>query len=985
MASSALRWAALVGLLFASTGLAQHLDLTAPPDRLVLPGDFVTLVFHVTSAAGDTLSTSVDAPDGFAVLAPPSELDLEPGRRTALAVTVEVPLTAPALSTARVALMLRGAGGLAHADVILTVGARSHVTLSAPPTVPLDDPAIPVTITNLGNVEQTVRLQASSAGTALTDTTITVAVGATTTLDVPATGEGIVSLTLTGDGVPAQNAVVRVVREGLAPPPPLALRGVFEGGASVPAAGAASLELRGPLSDFLDVDLSLAAPTVRDSYLGLTSDAWTFRLGDLGTGPFGLRLPADLGARGTLDVGPADLGAAVAWAGEDQAAGYLLAGRAAREGTWGFATGVDSGRLMAVAHAGQHLADVRWSGDARWSGADLGFQVRAAQFDRTHVGTVSASVSGRDLLGPTGGLNVSLAYGDSDLALYGSVDAPVGRETEWSAQGGTSLRLPVAVPGSLYLRASTAPTDHRVSVAYAGVLGSAWQTSSQVGSVWTDRGFGWLGASSWSYVPSDALVLGLDGRVIYYPAEGSVGGDITVRSHADVGAFATDVDAGWDLDSGAVGLSSSLIREATPWTLSLDTSLGVAADRSVEAGVSLRAAYAFELLVPDAVIRWAGGRKLATVRGRVTTPSEGGGADGIDGIAFDIDGTTVRTDGSGTFEATLEPGHHRIRLHVASIPIELRYDGPTERDVDLAPKQVLDLTFDLAPVAALRGRVLTDTNGDGVPDQPATPIAAAVRLQAAGLPSRVLSVAADGTFEARGLTPGDASVQLTGLPLGAVVVGDRAKHLLLTAGQVAEVEFLVRPAAVTAPSFSSSAMRVRRITVDPDRVPPGTAPWLRVTVSGSPERVVVRTSATEVALRHEGEAWVGRIPVPEDATAGVLPFTVAAQATDPEVTRRGQVLVDPQAPAFEPGSPPAVRGGDSVALTVTVYGAATGVHFDPPFGVVSAAAETEPGSWSATLRVPTGTAEGVYEVPFTIDRGERTSWSGTIRLRVLGR
>jgi hypothetical protein len=279
--------------------------------------------------------------------------------------------------------------------------------------------------------------------------------------------------------------------------------------------------------------------------------------------------------------------------------------------------------------------------------------------------------------------------------------------------------------------------------------------------------------------------------------------------------------------------------------------------------------------------------------------------------------------------------------------------------------------------------VVTDANGDGVADQPAVAVPATVRLLAPGNAARTLTVAADGTFEARGLTPGEATVQLAGLPLGAAAVGDAEQNVRLIAGQVAEVEFLVRPAAVTAPSFASSAARVRGIELDAERVPPGSAPWVRVTVSGSPERVVVRTDATEVVLRHEADAWVGRIPVPDGATTGVLAFTVAAQSSDTDVTRKGQVLVDPQAPAFEPESPSAVRGGDSVELTVTVYDAATEVRFEPPFGDVRPASETAPGSWTATLLVPTGTPEGVYEVPFTIERGSRGTLTGRVRLRIL--
>ena len=168
--------------------------------------------------------------------------------------------------------------------------------------------------------------------------------------------------------------------------------------------------------------------------------------------------------------------------------------------------------------------------------------------------------------------------------------------------------------------------------------------------------------------------------------------------------------------------------------------------------------------------------------------------------------------------------------------------------------------------------MLEDADADGIADTPRRGAAARLLLiDAEGL-YRSLNTDPQGTFSARGLLPGEVTLQLAQYPIGSVILGEATRKLTVQAGEVSEVTFLLQPARTRARSFGASSLRVRRVSPSAERVPPGAAPLVRVTVQGDAERVSVRTAAGSADLSLKGDVWFGYVDVPLDTPPRCLSF-----------------------------------------------------------------------------------------------------------------
>ena len=217
-----------------------------------------------------------------------------------------------------------------------------------------------------------------------------------------------------------------------------------------------------------------------------------------------------------------------------------------------------------------------------------------------------------------------------------------------------------------------------------------------------------------------------------------------------------------------------------------------------------------------------------------------------------------------------------------------------------------------------------------------------------------------------------------------MLLGEATRKLPVQAGEVSEVTFLLQPARTRARSFGVSALRVRRVSPSAERVPPGAAPLVRVTVQGDAERVSVRTTAGSADLSLKGDVWLGYIyiDVPLDTPPGVYPFEVTAQRGDESTSRRGQFVIDADIPLLEVTADGPIRAGESLNISAIPLFKAAEVKVVSPLGDVELI-EIEEGQYAAQLPVAANTKDAVYELLFRAVREDGTVVEQVSRVRVL--
>jgi hypothetical protein len=474
----------------------------------------------------------------------------------------------------------------------------------------------------------------------------------------------------------------------------------------------------------------------------------------------------------------------------------------------------------------------------------------------------------------------------------------------------------------------------------------------------------------------------LDARLDYRPATGRVGGRVGAQARFATDPFDVALAFGWDLAERDVAVGAVGTWTDGPWSLELDATVGYGFGPNDagrwRADVALSGTYAFELAVPDFVADLAGGRRSGALEGRATTAS----GEPLAGVVLRVGRFRAVTDDAGAYRLDLVPGRYDVEVDVATVPIAYRLSGATRASVEVGLRTTTTFDVAVARTTVLRGRVLEDRDGDGVADAPARPVAARLRVIDGDGLGRIVVADAAGAFEVRGLPAGAARVEVFDLPLGASVVGDVARDLVLQPGSPEDLTILVRPVPAQVATFGGGALRVRSVASEAPRVPPGSAPLVRVEVAGAADGVVFEVGAERVPLERDGSGWIGRVPVPATAGAGVLPFLVVARSGDEVAERRAQVVVDPEAPLLDASGDGPVRAGAALRLDVVAYFAAASVAVDGPFGAIELA-EGAPGRWTGVLDVPADAPDAVAELAITAFARDGAVASVAYRFRVL--
>ena len=1002
--------------------------VAAPPDRLVVPGEFVTLVFRVGADVDAEAEVRIETREGFAVLRRTERLATVAGRGVPLAVTVEVPADAPAGLDEIVRVAVAVSGGRAEAEVRLTVAELRELTLEAPDPFVLDGEAAIVTVRNAGNVAAEVRLELRLNGAPVDVAEERVGALEVARLALRPTRAGIHELVLEGTGVDLRRPF-RVIRVG----PPEPERPVLTGSVALvasrqePRFGVEAV-LRGSLSDYLFLD-ALASDRIERSFLELrrvgdpsgadgaapgptASDeapgdelrVRRARLGASGRAPFRLTLPDLVG--GLVQTGAARWEVALAAGDDDGAPAAYLAGRrsfdgpSSTDGAVAAGGGLDAGGARLAVRGELDGSTAAVVGEAAYRDGALDASVRVDGVDPLDDTRFRAAAR---LDGAFGSDPRLLVEGTARAA---SLDAVFGRvvldlsapHASW--RFGATVGLPSGLPGRLRQRLQLGSDASHALLEIDTALGDGWRNQTSFGVVADADGAALRASSSVLGLigPSNAVQAYAD--VSRSLVDGRWSGSLAARGEATLDELALRASGAWRPSEGAVELTVGGDWSLADAELSLD--LGVRAEdgaaRTFEARLEGR--YPFALTVPEPIVELSGGRRLGTLEVVVTAP------DGpLGDVLVRVGDYRIRTDRQGRAAALLPPGAVEVRVDGDELPTAYALPLGAARTVVVEARRTRTVAIGVVRTGSLHGRLLLDSDGDGTADLPARGAPGRVVLVEENGVVRDLEIAPDGRFVARGLRPGSVDLRIVGLSVGSAVLGPSERRLRVESGRNEVDAILVRPPSSVARTFGGDAPRIAGIAPQQERVPPGSAPIVTVTVLGEADEVLLEAGGRQRSMVRAGDVWRARAAVPDDAVAGVLPIAVTARNAAGERTRRGQIVIDPEVPLVrldavgpvEPGGVLEVRLTALASVASAAVASATATDPGRPVPLAPAdaseAAEAEDGALVdaifgelvGELAIAPDAADGVHRVTVTGTFDDGSSFTAEADFRVVAR
>ena len=549
---------------------AQPVQVLAPPDRFVAPGEYVTLVFRLTADAPVEVRLEASTEAGSPILSRLGDVTLAADRSTPIALTVEVPRDAPAFVAERVTLTVEADGVATTHSVELSVGERLALALEAPRDVTLSDEGVLVTVRNDGNGVERAVLELRRGAEVLERRELELTAGEHRAVQLPLRDDGSHTLLLVGERSGEVRRALGVVRFGAPPAVPLRLSG--EVSAAVRSSGAwqGAVTLRGPLSDLATLDSRLDASTPRRSFAEVTAAHARVRLGAGWRDPLGLNLPSAQGVAATYridgitiagslgvdDAGAVATGVGAEWRGD--------AVRVAAGAGWG-----DAAPVLALRSASD-ASDTRWSVAASYRREVLSATI-GGEF-RDGASTTRLGLEALDLLGPAARLTASVQLRDADGVAYADARVPLAAQDTWNGRLGVTRSVLSALPGDLRLAGQLGTRESFARVSYQSALGGGWRTSTAFGVRADTTGVGLTLDNGWSNLGADAFAADL--RVLYYPARGELDGRVSGRYQLERDAWTLSLGAAWDVGESRVGGTAAAVWRDGPWRVDVGATAG---------------------------------------------------------------------------------------------------------------------------------------------------------------------------------------------------------------------------------------------------------------------------------------------------------------------------------------------------------------------------------------------------------------------------
>ena len=968
---------------FAWLASAQSpLSIETPAERFVVPGEFATFVFRVIASEAITVQAEVRSEQGWTILRQPGKLELSPGERQPIAVTLAIPKDAEAFTSEVLSLAISTSDLRETASVTLSVSELHDLALETPNEVILSPDGFTVAIINRGNVAERATLELRRTGDLVEARELELEPHAENEETFIVMQEGSYTLSLQSANSPDIFKALTVIRFGVPEPEPFLLVGEASLGISTDGDWKTDVIMDGALSDFSTFGARFTAPEWRDSFAEIDTALWNARLGQGYTNLYRIKFPADFGLAGRYYSAPWTVASGFGWVKESKFSGYTLGNY--DDDLWFVSAGlgVRSGKFMGAIHStlDEGKTAIRYDLLQRDSVLNASLEAEGEDLLNGVVANREVALAANNLFTPGATLSARATYQPENLNFSGDLSLPLTPEAPFDFNFGVSDLIPSELQGQLSYSAQAGYVSSFATLRYYQELSSTWRTTNQAGVLWDNEGFGLSLDSFWSQTGDDFF--SVDAQFVYYPNSDLLRGKVGARGQVAIDTVQVSANGNWNLTENNVGLSANALWRDNDWRLEVAAEATYTYAESAQPwalGASITGTYLFTLDVPEDVTTFAGGRRLGSLVGSLKA-----GDIPIPGVELTIERYRFETDEAGEFRADLPPGTYKVRIDTTTVPIIYRLEA-AEATVEVGLQRETVVNFQALKTAALTGRILQDSDADGVPDTPPAGVNAQLLLTDAEGLRRNLVTREDGSYEVRGLVPGKITLSLTNLPLGSKGIGETVQTVLLEAGVVTDTTFLVQPARSTGKSFGAERLRIRSVTPEVERVPPGLAPLITVVVGGEAEAVVLTTDLETLPLSFNGEAWQGRLHLPPDFEAGVFSFNAVARQAANEVSRRGRIIIDSEADALALEVTNPARPNQSLIVEVTPYFEAERITVEHPFGdpINLSKDPAHPSLWSATITIPANAEDKTYTLRVNAQQSGSSSFEAEATFRVL--
>jgi hypothetical protein len=964
----------LLSLLVVPTAFAQNIEITAPENKEVTPGEFVTLVFRLTSLQTTRVEVSATSALNWQILRQPGTIELNTNEPKPVAITIGVPNDAAAAAVETVTLTI---GDDPPITVTLTVKAQRVLELQTPSDVILGKENLRVLLTNKGNVPDEVTLELLSTGVLEDQRTLTLEPLSEQEQIFELEREGLYIVKLSNKTGSELTKAVNVIRFGVPEPEPFALVGDASASLDTDLGWGTSLALGGSLSDDFVVDSYLEAPRWQRSFASLDSQGWGVRIGFAkAPRPFFSNFPQPFGVSGRYSQETASLIGTFGWLGNSQWSGYVAPTLNVDEQTQvGVGAGLSAGQP--IASATYRFKYDKGQTDVALSYLSGGFNAEG-QIEVTDIpGKLVGNTAFRGVGRRDASFGVQADYSLESFISYAGLTLALGPDASSDYTLGLSTDLQADVPGQLGVGFQLSSLSSFAALRYGTPLGNGWQTNNQAGVLFDKDGFGVTLDTHWSVLQQNYL--SLDGQFIFrrsQPLDGRLGARLEVPFDV-VRAYG---ELEWGLSEQNIGVNAGALWQTETYGLEVLGNLNYNYSGEVtpfSAELALRGTYKFTLDVPEPITESFGGRNLGRLIGSIKA-----GDIPVANVQLELDRYTLITDENGTFTADLPPGDYEVKLQAATLPVTFRLVSENKATIIIERGRETPLVFEAAATAAVSGRVLEDANSDGLADENAKGVPAQLVLTDSEGLRRSIFTDAEGSFLVKGLLPGTARIKVLNLPLGSKLVGSDTLELPLEAGKVSEVTFVANPPTTVSQTFTKSDLRIRRVTPQVDRVPAGTAPIVTVTIQGEAERVELQSETGTYEMIFNGDAWHIRLPIPGTAT-DLYPFTVVAYQGDGQTTKKSQIVIDASSPATEVTVASPVQPGNLITVDLLAYFEVKTIDIQSDLSLTFETSQTDDGHYVATALVPNNAEDKVYSLTISVTSKTGQTFSREETFRIL--